>query len=407
MKKIIYLLSFLVLATFIYADCSVTKTLNTALIYDFIEPDGRDADCSATILANGILLDKSNMSQNDLYYAVNFTDLLYDKIYHAFLECNKSGTYFYSECFFTIFSEIGSTVGDGILTVGNLAYPYYMGVNETETITLYDANMTDKEAYIRFQGTNYTMTNTSTYWYVDVTSTDEEDINFTIYVNHSTVGSILYNKTGVMRWHDAFYVTIRMLDERASNDSSPYKDDFHYIYLSPTDSRLASSFFDFDDDFYEMKWEWMDNLFLWIAGVEYDTSYDTSLAFWGNYNDGSAKIKLYEASNYSLNLITLDSKGSIGWDYEFIYPQFTRGQYDSEIIVLEISQEVDQSYEVYMSKWEINWSRFLLDIGWNLFLVLLWIFLITMVAILSKDGKVTAIMAGVTFPILLLLLGLT
>jgi len=401
MKKITLILLALLLIPFIYADCSITKYDNNVTVYDFIDPDGSGADCTATLLEEGIIFDKQNMTRNDLYYSVNFTTLNYGKTYYTFIECNKSTNTYYSECFFSVRSELGGIQGTESPIVTNLAYPAYMDVGETELIKLYISNRSNKEAWIEFEGTNSSMTNSTNFWYVGVTSAVEEDVNFTVYFNQSN-GTILYSKNGTMRWREPFYLDIFLYKGGTLNSSiaESYVNDFQYVYVK--NKTGGNTWYDSD----WVNFDFVDPLFYNMLGMEYNTEIDKNVAFWGNYRNGKGRVKLYETGNYSINLISTKSKSSIGWQYEFVYPQRHGNDYYTNIVNVAIDEEVDQVLEIFVDRYEIQKWKFMMNWVWNIVLILLWLGLVVGVAILSKDGKVTAIVASVTLPILITVLAI-
>jgi len=136
MKKLILILTALLILPFIYADCSVIKDQNNVTIYDFIDPDGKDSDCSLLLLKSGVIDNKINMTQNDLYYSANFTNLTFGKTYSAFIACNLSTNEYYSECSFTLHSELGERKGSDEPVHSEMWFAYYMDVNLTEEIRL-------------------------------------------------------------------------------------------------------------------------------------------------------------------------------------------------------------------------------------------------------------------------------
>ena len=408
MKRTILILMALFVLPLIYADCSVTKNQNNVTVYDFIDPDGRDSDCSLLLLKSGVIDNKINMTRNDLYYSANLTNLTFGKTYSVFIACNKSTDEYYSECAFTLHSELGERKGTDEPVNAEMWFAYYMDVNLTEEIRLYYNNITDdKTAEIEFSGVNYTMSNTSYYYYISVTSEVEEDVNFTIYINTTPTGTI-FNRNSTMRWRIPFYVEIflYMYDGNSNSSlSSPYKNDFQYMYLQNETTKLGKHWLNSDLNF-EMKaldrflWKW--------TGYPYNDSIDTSLAFWSNYNNGKAKIKLYEMGNYSISLITSRVKSSRGWNYEFVFPQLNlNDDYFSKVVILEIQDEIDQVYEIFIDRFELSWFKFSMNIMWNLMYIILWIALVILTAVVSQDGKTTAIVAGATFPIMVAILALT
>ena len=107
MKKLNILLALLimiVIATSINAleECSVTINQNNITIHDFIEPDGVDSDCITTLRQNEVIIDRKNMTQDELFYNASFYNLGFAGEYTAFINCNNSEDVYYSECNFLL-----------------------------------------------------------------------------------------------------------------------------------------------------------------------------------------------------------------------------------------------------------------------------------------------------------------
>jgi len=216
----------------------------------------------------------------------------------------------------------------------------------------------------------------------------------------------LYYYEGVLRFRSPFYVTFNLYHDGINTSlTQPYTNDFQYIFLQTDATTNSVSWMDGDWIYFN----WIDKLFYNIIGMEYTSStpaIDTTLSFWGNYNNGGATIKLYEADNYSVNLETTKSKSSIPWNYEFIYPQSTGSEYDHKILNLEIVNESTQTITIFIDEYEISSFKFMVNILKNSILIILWLALIIIVAIASKDMKATSIVAVVTFGFLLKFMGI-
>lgn len=278
-----------------------------------------------------------------------------------------------------------------------LKYPYYMGTGETESIRVYGDTSVLNYSIISFNGSDYNMTDSVTYWNIYVSSGVEENQNFSIYLSNQTINktdnnTYLLNVNGTMRFRSPFYVTITLY-ESGNNEttySALYKNEFQYLFLQPRNTLSGSSWMDSELITFSFMDKWLGKLF----DYEVPTTIDTSLSFWGKYDTGSTQIKLYEPGNYSMNLESIKVTGSDLWDEEFIYPQYTESQFYNEILLLNIDK-INQSIDIFIDRFEISSFRFTMNIVWNLLVWFIWLVLVIVVGLVSKDVRGTLVVAVV------------
>jgi len=214
---------------------------------------------------------------------------------------------------------------------------------------------------------------------------------------------------GVMRWRVPFYVTVRFWKADIENKSSAwtstevsaYKNDFQYVYMQFANS--SASLNPLKDVSY------LDSWFGWVPFYKpvFSEDLDTTLSFWAPYSDGSALVKLYEAGNYTLGIITFGLKG-FSWDYEFVYPQFNNEKYKSKIIKdldpVSISEETNSTLDVYISMWEINKYNVIMNLVYNIVIIVVAVVIFVVCA--NFGGAKIGILGATAFITVMKLLGL-
>lgn len=392
-KTLIWILSLFIFAYAAYASCQIIQNQNNVTIYDFIDPSGMGAQCNLTLSQDGILVAYTPMNSTNLYYNASVEGLTYDKDYYAYISCKLGSSYFYSDCTFKISQDV-LTSRTGIMpnTTSRLGYSYFMDLNHNQEIRLYTTNMSNFSSNITFEGAAYDMTAQSGYFTIAVSNAVKEDIPFNVTLFYNNVSTAQAN--GTMRWRDPFYVEIKLFHANKNNDSEPYKNDFQYVFLTQATVLQNGN----------MNIEPYNRFFDSInkaLGYTPASTIDRKLAFWAPYANGKGKIKVYEAGNYTINLEVTNTKSSIPWNYEFIYPQDSASNYYTGIASVEIAQEEDQVLSVYISPFEISSVKFTMSLIMNIVFFVIWIALIVVVAMLSKDFKATLITTGITFIILI------
>jgi hypothetical protein len=289
---------------------------------------------------------------------------------------------------------------------GSLYYPYFMDVDQIEIIN-YTHSCLDNSSWlaIYFEGSFYNLTASSTQrFYVAVTSNESEDIPFDIYLRNSTSDTLL--SSGTMRWRNPYYLTIHFwksdsneTNQWGSTKSALYKNEFQYVYMQYASETSGNPLTDIS---------YLDSMVSWLPFYTdtFDSHIDNTLSFWSDYVDGEAVIKLYEPGNYTIGIVTIPISG-ITWNEEFVYPQFASKKYKSQIISSDAPvalEGTDAEIEVYISMWEVNKFNVIMNVIYNIAIVLIGIVIFVFVAKFGGIG--TAFLATAGFIIIMKLLGL-
>ena len=408
-------------------------------IYHIYEPSGCQADYNETVSCNYCSEDiQENRSECSIYnnqtlsyydnnydICCNVTNLISDcsilftpynettvescnytcnEIWQPIYSCdeNNVGFKYYEQitnC--TIIDELPSDNGtyyDCVYQPENmiLGYDNFMDtgtIERIEAIITEDGEKVDNStqyAQIKFEGHTYNMNYDSEneLFYIDVTEEDEKDISFTVMYYNSYDSNNTLNGTGIMRWRESFDITLTFYKQDMNDpDAQPtiYKNDFYYVYLLPDNgtSKIQTDKIGYVD--------YLEDWFGWIPGYGGDLSgygitkkeLDIQTAFWSVYNDGEAKIKLYEKGNYTIHLITNKMTGG-EWPYEFIYPQFKSAKYRTKVASVEIRDETSTEYNVYMDAWEVFKFKLMMNL---IYWIIAFIIYIIMVVILLKSPE--------------------
>lgn len=174
--------------------------------------------------------------------------------------------------------------------------------------------------------TTYTNITTSNYMLKTYTITKEPD---EIY-------------TGIFKFRIPFYVTINLYRDI----NTTFNTNFDYIYLRRYNTTTSTTYYSGLGD----KFSYYLTFGLWNK-----LTTDTTETFWDNVNVNQANIKLYEADNYTITLLSMKTYSPTIWQYEFIKPQYTNSKVETKLTnKLEIDQEINQSYNLIMSEYEAN-----------------------------------------------------
>lgn len=305
---------------------------------------------------------------------------------------------------------------DELLTCGTIngseflkVVPYYVGVDEYAKLRISVTNLNgtylnDSVGQVQItlnESTWYNMTYNSTdkEWVASLTSTIEEDVNFTVKFTSSIYNCL--NETYDIKFREPFYVDIELY-ELSKNDSSrepqQYTNDFHYVYMElinvstgetvPSDSDV--------NRFFRNIYSWMPGIDIMYPADEFD--YD--IVFWGKYTDGTARVKMYEEGVYDINLLTFTIDNSAVWSYEFIKPQFSEIKLDSNVARYNMTTEESHTIKVLADKWEFDKIGVMVNIFKTILTVVIIIIGISLVALLPGGAKII----GIALPGLFLIL---
>ncbi len=181
------------------------------------------------------------------------------------------------------------------------------------------------------------------------------------------------NTTATIKFRPAFYYTLRFY--KGSNltsgvETSPYKNEFQYVYM-----RFRNTSTSYTDSTIFRDMSYLDRMFKWMPFYQatFTAATDDELTFWARYNNGEARIKLYESpQNYSINLMTDDTYG-LTWTDEFTIPQFQDFTWKSKVIdKLRVTGNTDKTLSIYLSRWEAQKFLFIMNVGYWALVFVIW-----------------------------------
>lgn len=233
----------------------------------------------------------------------------------------------------------------------------------------------------------------------DTTPTETADD----YVISSTVSDHMNDCVleNTLRFRDPFNVTLKFFrgNDTYTEEAETYDNEFQIVVLRDksitTETDGVINFF-----------ESFNNLFYGRFLTE-NVEIDSKLSFWDYYDkDTGATIKLYEKSNYSINLVSSRAinYNQDNWDYEFIYPQYSGDNYYGKVADIQLNHENNTGFNVYIDMFEISKFQVIMNIGKVILIFILWIGLT--VAISMLNSRAGATVAAVTLPIALKFMGL-
>lgn len=221
--------------------------------------------------------------------------------------------------------------------------------------------------------------------------------NFAMYTIHS-LGIIDESEEFTIFWRVPFTIDVSFFTSDSLNNTNvrDYSNEFQYVIMQFSDGRKVEDYFLNTLDFANEK-------FGGLFGIN-ERELDTTLSFWADYSVNPSQIKLYESGNYSISLLTTDYKTNITWDEEFIYPQSKNDKYFSNVVYVEVTDEVNQEADIYIDSYEISKFNFIMNIFKVILVFIVWL---VVIGIITSFGgvKLGGIVAGVTLPLALKLLG--
>jgi len=172
-----------------------------------------------------------------------------------------------------------------------------------------------------------------------------------------------------------------------NTETEAYCNEFQYIYLQNANTIYDGTFKDMS---------YLDDWFGWMPYYKptFSDVQDTEVSYWDKYENCEASIKLYEAGNYTVTLLSTDVSG-LAWNEEFIYPQFGSKLSKSEIVSdsdsMIIVEETNTTVSIYASMYEVNKFNFLANLGYNM-LIIFGAIGILVLASMSSDLKLAVIL---------------
>jgi len=245
-----------------------------------------------------------------------------------------------------------------IVNAYTLTAPNYISVDEIGRISL-TGETEGLYANITIDNTTSTMTNTTTQFYVDVITTNDTDSSMRIQIYNITDDSLVYDINFTQKFRTPFYIDISLY----STKNTTFETNFDYIYLrsvsSITNYSILGSTF-------------TTGIFKFISSATKKLDYTET--FWGEVVDNTAKIKLYEAGNYSINLLSMKTFIP-GWGYEFYKPQYSSEAVNTKLdSSVSFELETNSTVKILLSEYEANKSDFFFNILKWLFIILIFCF---------------------------------
>lgn len=167
--------------------------------------------------------------------------------------------------------------------------------------------------------------------------------------------------TGVFKFRTPYYVNLTLYNSQ----NTTFNTNFNYIYLRNVSSYTSMS----------ASIETSTNVVNSITsfgGLVGRNKIDTKLTYWGEVEENSAIVKLYEAGNYSITLLTVKTFVNNGWSDEFTKPQYTSSKVetilDSNLI---IESKNNLTANVLLSEYEANKAGYLINIVKTVIVVVL------------------------------------
>lgn len=273
----------------------------------------------------------------------------------------------------------------------------YIGTNEKELIKVYyrmangssiEENLTDTSyenrtrVVLDFNSThshNLSYVGADDSWEFLISNNESDETIFLFKANSQSYQCI--NATYTTKFREAFYYTFHLYQGSnitESADTKPYKNDFQYLYL-----RFYNTSTSWTDSTMFKDMSYLDRIFKGMPFYKqsFNVEFDDTLTFWSRYNNGEARIKLYEAPmNYSLQVMTDDTYG-LEWTDEFTKPQLQDYSWSSTILYKFRVDEVEsKTIGVYLSRWEINKFLFLMNIGYWILILVIWFVLMLLIS---------------------------
>lgn len=274
----------------------------------------------------------------------------------------------------------------GGLTVTNTAYAYKCFVinqiyydtmiNYTEYFSLKCENCGPStevsigiDTNTTFGNHSYKTTNFSTF-------TNLTNQNYMIYMIE-TEGAFEERVLGTLKFRIPYYATIQLYNTKNTTLSTS----FDYIYLRNASSNSVKT-----------STAGIISFTNWLnRKIGTTTNYDYTETFWGQVTGNTATIKLYEAGNYKVSLLSVKTLNP-NWGYEFYKPQYTLSTVDTTLDTrLELINKSNVDIKILMSDYEANKSGFIFNyIKWLFFII---VFVALIVLAMMSPNPVAGIMA--------------
>jgi hypothetical protein len=162
--------------------------------------------------------------------------------------------------------------------------------------------------------------------------------------------------TGTIKFRKSFYVDVSLYKKGLFNSTYNYKNKFDYLYLiytnvSQTQAVPIANSFDSMNRFLSGLSSVNKNVYKVDMKMQ---NFNFATYFWGYYNDGTSRIKLYETGYYDLYVVNSNSLLNTSYN-EFDRPAIeTSLNYDNQLYKGVYLNQTD-SWDLLTSSFSINW----------------------------------------------------
>lgn len=248
---------------------------------------------------------------------------------------------------------------------------------------------------------------------ISLISNNESKTGFRASARNLTIGAQaeITGKNGTMDFRQTFNITLNFFKtptgnvSETFNSAEPYTDnEFQFVYLS---FESNSTKVERNLNYLNGKW------FNWIPFFKRtkfkSTTEDKNVYFWDKLSSsGTATIKAYTNASYTVFILSEEVvfANNLFFD-EFKKPKTSNLNFDARVGYLDIFNETNQAYNIYLTSWEVN----NMGVFWNWFkwfmIIMLWITISSLSAILFPQMAIgTAIIATVFYWMITKALGL-
>lgn len=260
-------------------------------------------------------------------------------------------------------------------------YPYWVGVNETIPVYVsnYDTTNTNY-AEITLSGgnaSNMTYIASTNTFRSYVTSSNEEDVNFTVNVYNSG-GTLLATMNDTLRFRIPFSVEFHFYKNNnvTGTDVEAYKNEFQYatLFYNPNGKKYSYTL----ETTNSVSWlNKIGSIFPYykdVGGNKAKVRVTDEIYLYARLDNGVATFKVYENGTYDMDTVNTVLYGGLSPMYEFGRP-IANGdvEYNTATVKqINIDNESAASYSVFISAWQVYKWNLLMNIGEILFVLVLW-----------------------------------
>jgi len=228
------------------------------------------------------------------------------------------------------------------------------------------------------------------------------DEDFTIEFYYKSGEDVHHPIHANFKFRIPFYIDIDLYKSNASDVSEVERhvNDFNYVYMKKNNGSVnnipstnqINSFFS--------------STLGWMPGIEilYPSVVSNDEVHWAKYQEGTSKIKLYEAGDYGIYILGLSIAG-MDWSYEFVKPQYSDIVVDSKVVNINITEESNSSIKVFADRWEYDKFGVVKNLVRTVVIILLMIAGLGLVAALPGGSKLVGVIAPIAVGVALKYMG--